>query len=136
MCICVYLYMCICVYVCMFTCVYMYMCVYVYIYMCICVYVHMCVYVYMCTCVYAYMCIWLILKTSAVSRTEFQSAIFELSQRVMAKSIPINLKALWVVIEKNKSYFHLHCILQCKSVSQTEQRKTFNFRKIFDAGTL
>ena len=48
----------------------------------------------------------LVLKTSAVSQTEFQSAIFEF----MAKSIPINLKALWVVIEKNKRYFHLHCI--------------------------
>ena len=28
----------------------------------------------------------------------------------MAKSFPINLKALWVIIEKNKSYFHLYCI--------------------------
>ena len=78
-----------------------------------------------------------ILKTSAVSRTEFQSTIFELSQRILSngKKYSYQLEGTMGSNRKNQKLFSfalywLH-ILQHKSVSWTEQRKTFNFRKMY-----
>ena len=87
------------------------------------------------------MCNRLILKTSAVSQTEFQSSIFELSQRILSngKKHSYQLEGTMDNNRKKQKLFsfalHWLHILQCKSMSLTEQRKTFNFRKIFNAGT-
>ena len=49
----------------------------------------------------------LILKTSAMLQMEFQSAIFELSQRILNydKKYSYQLEGTWVVIEKTKVIF-------------------------------
>ena len=73
------------------------------------------------------------MKTSVMSWTGFQSTMFELSQRILSYG------KMGSDRKKQKLFsFALHWlhILQCKSMSRREQRKTFNFRKIFNAVTL
>ena len=70
----------------------------------------------------------LILKTSAVSQTEFQSTIFELSQRILSydKKYSYQIEGTVGSNRKKKLFsFTLHWlhILQCKSVSVTDRRE-------------